>query len=86
MTGELLSSVAVADACTAALLAPDSQPSDLEGVGDDNTLAESGIYNTYFGARGVYWDVVKAISGEAECIRHAATAFEVVDAQIAQNY
>lgn len=60
--------------------------SDLAGVDDDNTLAESGVYATAWDLIDAMRSLVEAANADAEAIRSAAAAFDSWDESQAGSY
>lgn len=58
----------------------------LAGVDDDNTLAESGVYNSFNSLRGTFETLKGALMADADNLRTAASCFESVDSQEAGNF
>ena len=57
----------------------------LAGVDDDNTLAESGIYNSFYTLRDSFETFKQALMTDANNLRTAAETFEAADEAIAQS-
>lgn len=58
----------------------------LNGVDDDNTLAESGAYNSYHSLKSTFATLKQALETDAENLRAAAAAIEETDKQQAISY
>lgn len=59
---------------------------DLEGVDDDNTLAESGIYNSMNALKGRFGQLLAATNADAANLESAAYALAVADASSARIF
>lgn len=57
----------------------------LNGVDDDNTLAESGIYNSFYTLRDSFETFKQALMTDAGNLRAAAAAFEEADENAAES-
>lgn len=55
----------------------------LYGVNDDNTLAESGVYNSYNALRSTFQQFKQVILSDAENLKAAANAIEEADSAVA---
>lgn len=62
-----------------------SETPALEGVDDDNTLAESGIYNTYTALKNTYSKTMTCLAGDGQHIEDAAYLFEDADVFLASS-
>lgn len=60
--------------------------SDLAGVDDDNTLAESGVYATAWDLIDAMRSLVETANADAEAIRSAAATFDSWDESQAGSY
>lgn len=58
----------------------------LAGVDDDNTLAESGVYNSFNSLRETFETLKGALMADADNLRAAASCFENADSQEAGNF
>lgn len=54
-------------------------PSSLDGVDDDNTLAESGLYSTYYYLKSMLEQFKQTMRVEAANLRSAASAINEAD-------
>lgn len=57
----------------------------LNGVDDDNTLAESGIYNSFYTLRDSFETFKQALMTDVGNLRAAAAAFEEADENAAES-
>lgn len=58
----------------------------LYGVDDDNTLAESGVYNTHNSIRGTLATLQQALQSDAGNIRTAAEVVDQADSETANAW
>lgn len=70
----------------AAELRRGGEPVPLGGVDEDNTLAESGVYNTYSRLSGLYTEALQAMRADAANIEAAAYLLEESDSLSAKGF
>lgn len=64
----------------------DVQVDSLAGVDGDNTLAESGVYNSAASLRQTFGTLAQTLVADADRLRNAAAVFDEEDTAIAGSY
>lgn len=85
MNGDVSSNTDVA-LSHAANLREGKELADIELIGDDNTAAEQGVYNTYNELKSAYTSIMQSIRGDGDEIEGAAQLYAARDQEIASGF
>ena len=85
MSDPIASNSGLADLWSAKL-ASNFSPEWLDGVDDDSTLAESGVYNSYHDLRAQAETALRTLNSDAFNLAAAAAAYDQADADSAAGF